>query len=320
MELRHLRYFVAVGEEENVTRAAARLHVSQPPLTRQIRDLEDELGFALFERTGKTLRLTGAGRVFLDEARAVLARVATAVATARDAARGGRGTLEIGYAPSPSVGLLPAALLAFQTAAPQVNVQLHDQSSPAMLAGLRDRTLDLAVLMQPPKAALAGLVFAPLKTFALVAAMSPTHPLAAKRRVTVAEVLREPIVLLRREEYADYHALLRRVLGAAYRRLRIAEECDSGMSMIAAIEAGRGVAVTIAALEATAGRRLRFVPLSPPPAPAVLGASWRADETNPAVAKFLASLRAAAERGEAVATSSSASRPVSHSTLKASPR
>lgn len=294
MELRHLRYFVAVGEEENVTRAAARLHVSQPPLTRQIRDLEDELGFALFDRTGKALRLTAAGRVFLDEARAVLARVAAAVATARDAARGGRGTLEVGYAPSPSIGLLPPALQAFRAAAPQVKVQLHDQSSPQMLAGLRDRTLDVAVLMQPPKPAAAGLAFAPLRTFPLVVAMAPTHPLAGKRRVTVAEVLREPIVVLRRDEYADYHALLRRVLGAAYRRLRIAEECDSGMSMIAAIEAERGVAVTIGALAAAAGRRLRFVPLSPAPAPAVLGAAWRADEANPAVAAFVAALRTAA--------------------------
>lgn len=294
MELRHLRYFVAVGEEENVTRAAARLHVSQPPLTRQIRDLEDELGIALFERTGKALRLTVAGRAFLDEARAVLARVAAAVATARDAARGGRGTLAIGYAPSPSAGLLPAALQDFRAAAPQVKVQLHDQSAPAMLAGLRDRSLDVAVLMQPPKAGLVGLAFAPLRTFPLVVAMAPAHPLAAKRRVTIKEVLNEPFIVLRREDYTDYHALLRRVLGVAYRRLRIAEDCDSGMSMITAIEAGRGVAVTIAALAATAGRRLRLVPLFPKPAPAVLGAAWRRDERNPAVATFLAALRAAA--------------------------
>jgi len=294
MELRHLRYFVAVGEEENVTRAAARLHVSQPPLTRQIRDLEDELGFPLFARTGRTLRLTVAGRVFLEEARAVLGRAAAAVATARDAARGGRGTLAIGYAPSPSIGLLPAALQAFRAAAPQVKVELHDQSSPQMLSGLRDRTLDVAVLMQPPKAAAAGLGFTPLRTFPLVAALTPAHPLAGKRRVSIAELLREPIVVLRRDEYPDYHALLRRVLGSAYRRLQISEECDGGMSMIAAIEAGRGVAVTISAMAAAAGRRLRFVPLSPAPPPAVLGAAWRVDERNPAVAAFVATLRKAA--------------------------
>src|SRR5580693_364798 len=100
MELRHLRYFVAVAEEENVSRAALKLHVSQPGLSRQIRDLEGELGFPLFERSAKSLRLTDAGRAFLPEARAVLQRAEDAVQTARAVATGGRAELHIGYAPS----------------------------------------------------------------------------------------------------------------------------------------------------------------------------------------------------------------------------
>src|SRR6185369_11615858 len=93
MELRHLRYFVAVAEEQNVTRAAARLHVSQPPLSRQIRDLEDELGVALFEHSAKAVRLTEAGRVFLTEARAVVQRADEAVQTVRAVASGQRGEI-----------------------------------------------------------------------------------------------------------------------------------------------------------------------------------------------------------------------------------
>src|SRR5262245_55176497 len=114
MELRHFRYFVAVAEEQNVTRAAARLRVSQPPLSRQIRDLEDELGVALFERSAKSVRLTEAGRVFLEEARAVLSRAEEAAQTVKAVAGGKRGELHVGYAPSLTVELLPQALRTFQ--------------------------------------------------------------------------------------------------------------------------------------------------------------------------------------------------------------
>src|SRR5204863_6182 len=100
MELRHLRYFIGVAEEENVSRAALKLHVSQPALSRQIRDLEEELGFLLLERSAKSVRLTEAGRAFLTEARAVLQRAEDAVKAARAIATGGRGELHVGYAPS----------------------------------------------------------------------------------------------------------------------------------------------------------------------------------------------------------------------------
>src|SRR5471032_2868376 len=110
MELRHLRYFVIVAEEQNVTRAAERLHVSQPPLSRQIRDLEEELGVALFHRTAKSLALTEPGKLFLNEARAVLLQAEKAVQTVRAVAAGQKGQLRIGYAPSLTVQLLPKAL------------------------------------------------------------------------------------------------------------------------------------------------------------------------------------------------------------------
>ncbi len=137
MELRHLRYFVAVAEEENVTRAAARLHVSQPPLSRQIRDLEEELGMVLFERKPQSLALTPAGRLFLPEARAVLERAEQAVAMAAALSGKGRTQIHIGYAPSLTIDILPQALRQFQAAAAGVRVRLHDMSTEEMLEGLR---------------------------------------------------------------------------------------------------------------------------------------------------------------------------------------
>ena len=129
MELRHLRYFVAVAEAENVTRAATRLHVSQPALSRQIHDLEDEIGFQLFERSAKALRLTAAGKTFLTEARAVLQHAEDAVKKARAAAGGTQGEIHVGYAPSLTVQILPTALRKFQEKFPNARVALHDLST-----------------------------------------------------------------------------------------------------------------------------------------------------------------------------------------------
>src|SRR5512141_582873 len=122
MELRHLRYFVAVAEEENVSRAALKLHLSQPALSRQVRDLEDELGFLLFERSAKSVRLTEAGRAFLGEARAVIHRVEEAVTKTRAVAAGARTGIHVGYAPSLTVEILPQTLHEFQVALPGVRV------------------------------------------------------------------------------------------------------------------------------------------------------------------------------------------------------
>src|SRR5262245_47380237 len=125
MELRHLRYFVAIAEEQNITRAADRLHVSQPPLSRQLRDLEAEFGVPLFVRSPKSVRLTEAGRLFLTEARAVIARAEEAILAVRAVANGRRGEIHLGYAPSLTVDLLPRALRAYQEQHPGIQVTLH---------------------------------------------------------------------------------------------------------------------------------------------------------------------------------------------------
>src|SRR5438046_10266719 len=148
MELRHLHYFIGVGEEENVSRAALKLHVSQPALSRQIRDLEEELGFLLLERGPKSVRLTEAGRAFLTEARAVLQRAEDAVKTARSIATGGRGELHVGYAPSLTARILPPALRAFQAELPNVRVKLHDLSTEEMFAGLCEGRLHVAMVVR----------------------------------------------------------------------------------------------------------------------------------------------------------------------------
>jgi LysR family transcriptional regulator, benzoate and cis,cis-muconate-responsive activator of ben and cat genes len=143
VELRHLRYFVAVAEMENVSRAALKLHVSQPALSRQIRDLEDEIGFSLLERTAKSVRLTDAGRAFLDNARALLQNADEAVTKARAVASAEPTELHVGYSPMPTAEILPKTLRAFQQAMPNVHVRSHDWTNKDILAGIRDGRLQI---------------------------------------------------------------------------------------------------------------------------------------------------------------------------------
>src|SRR3989449_6093385 len=226
MELRHLRYFVAVAEEQNVTRAAARLHVSQPPLSRQIRDLEDELGVALFDHGAKSVRLTEAGRVFLTEARAVVQRADEAVQTVKAVASGQRGEIHVGYAPSLTVELLPRALRFFQEANPGVCVRLHDLSTQEMLRGLRDEKLHVALMIQTSAKVMEGLVFEEVRRYAICVAMHPAHPLARVRKVGLEQIAAERLITLTLADYPEYHAWLSDFLAPLKRPPQIAEEHD----------------------------------------------------------------------------------------------
>jgi DNA-binding transcriptional LysR family regulator len=293
MELRHLRYFIAVAEEENVSRAALKLHVSQPALSRQVRDLEQELGFLLLERSAKSVRLTKAGRTFVVEARAVLQRVDDAVEKARTVATGGRGELHVGYAPSLTARMLPPALRAFQAELPNVGVKLHDLSTEEMLAGLRAGKLQIALLVRPTTAMVRGLRFEELTRDPLLLAVAPKHPLARKRTVTLAEAAREPFIAYSRKEYPEYHEMLATVFAATKSTPRIVQEQDGVSSLIAAVEAGGGVALMPESLTCLAGERLKLMPLSPAPEPLSIGAAWAKDGFTSAAERFLKSAKRA---------------------------
>ncbi|HXS67807.1 MAG TPA: LysR substrate-binding domain-containing protein [Candidatus Polarisedimenticolia bacterium] len=294
MELRHLRYFVAVAEAENVSRAALKLHVSQPGISRQIRDLEDEIGFQLFQRSAKSIKLTDAGKIFLTEAKAVLQRANDAVKTARAIATGEQGELHVGYAGSPTVRILPPTLRAFQAESPQVRVRLHDLSTEEMLGGLRDGKLQLALLVCPTPGILRGLGFAELTGLPIRLAVAPQHPLARMRSVPLTEIAKQPLIGFNHTDYPDYAELLENIFSAVKLKPRIAEEHDSAASLIAAVESGSGVAVVTDSLACVTGPRLKFLQLSPEPKPLVLGAAWAKNELTPAAERFLKCARQAA--------------------------
>ena len=293
MELRHLRYFVAVAEEQNVTRAAVRLHVSQPTLSRQIRDLEDQLGIALFGRSAKTVRLTEAGSVFLTEARIVLERAEDAVEMAKAVAGGKRGEIHVGYAPSLTVELLPRALRYFRESNPGVRVQLHDLSTREMLQALREGKLQVALLVQVSSKALVGLVFEELQCQPVCVAVHPAHPLARARRVGLEQVTKEQLITFTLADYPEHQAWIADLFAPLNRSPQIVEEHDSITSLIAAVESGKGVALIAQPLNGLGSPRLRIRPLQPAPPPLVVGVAYCKKFRSAASDNFIAAARRA---------------------------
>jgi LysR family transcriptional regulator, benzoate and cis,cis-muconate-responsive activator of ben and cat genes len=286
VELRHLRYFVAVAEAENVSRAALKLHVSQPPLSRQIRDLEDELGFPLLKRTAKSISLTEAGRTFLNEARAVLQRVDEGVEKARAIATAGETDLHIGYSPTPFAKILPKTLQVFQKAMPKVHVRLHDWSNKTILDGVRDGRLQIGLITRSPKTiALHDLRFEELLRQRVCVAVAPQHPFARRRAIPLTEVVGEPLIGLTREDYPNYYDLLSITFSKAKQKLRVIEEHDSMPGVMSAVEAGTGVAVAVD-FGYSFGNRVKFLHLTPEPKPFSVGIVATKGKLNPAAENF----------------------------------
>lgn len=290
MELRHFRYFVVVAEAENVSRAALKLHVSQPGLSRQIRDLEDEIGFQLFERSAKSLKLTLAGKTFLTEAKSVLQHADDAVKKARAVSGGTNGEINVGYAPSLTVQILPTALRKFQEKFPSARVALHDLSTEEMLAQLGEKKLQVALTVRPPAKSLRGLKFEELARYEMCVAVAPRHPLAKLKSISLKQVAGERLVAYSRKDYPEYHEMLDRLF-AGGRKPRIAGEHDGGTSLIAAVESGQGLALVPSCLSCMVGARLKLLPLRPalPPIPVV--AIWRREAGGGLAEKFTACLR-----------------------------
>ena len=288
MELRHLRYFVAVAEAENVSRAALKLHVSQPGLSRQIRDLEDEIGFKLFERGAKSLKLTNAGKTFLTEAKSVLQHAGEAVNKARAVSGSATGEINVGYAPSLTVQILPAALRAIQEKYPGTRVALHDLSTEEMLAQLGEKKLQVALTVRPPAKLLRGLRVKELARYEMCVAVAPKHPMSKLKYISLEQISGEPLIAYSRKDYPEYHAMLEKLFAAFGRKPIIAAEHDGVTSIVAAVESGHGFALVPSCVACMAGPRLKLLPLRPalPPIPVV--AVWHKDSETELIKKFIA--------------------------------
>jgi LysR family transcriptional regulator, benzoate and cis,cis-muconate-responsive activator of ben and cat genes len=296
VELRHLRYFVAVAEMENVSRAALKLHVSQPALSRQIHDLEDEIGFGLLERTPKSVRLTEAGHAFLNDARTLLQHADEAVQKARAIASAEPTELHVGYSPTPFAEILPKALRAFQKAMPNVHVRLHDWSNNAIRDGLHDGRLQLGLIVPPVKASsMRDLRYEELFHQRVCVAVAPQHPFARRRTVPIAEVAAEPLIGLTREDYPNYYDYLSIIFSRVKQKPRVIEEHDSMSGIMSAVEAGTGVAIATD-FGYSFGNRLKFLHIAPEPKPISVVIVALKGRLSPAAEKFWQCAKDAASR------------------------
>ncbi len=300
MELRHLRYFLAVAEALNFTKAAAQLRVAQPALSRRVQDLEDEIGVDLLRRSPRGVTLTAEGKLFLEKTRHLLKLAEESVEQVRALARGHYGELHIGYSPSPTVEILPPALAAFQKAFPHVNVLLHDASQRELAEGLQNGTLELAIMVSPADDQTAGIQFEVLRTYPLCVAMTAMHPFARMKSISLEKLAAEPLVAFRRKDYPEFDHYLDRLFASIPAKPLIAVECDSASSLITEVEAGRGIALANTVFKLVTGKRLLYRPLTGTTEVLSVGiARATKGDVTPAAEKFCEFLRKTSNRATA---------------------
>jgi DNA-binding transcriptional LysR family regulator len=268
-------------------------------VSRGIRDLEDELGLQLFERIGKTVRLTDAGFSFLKEARAVLERTDEAMQKARAFAQAGETELHIAYSPLLRAKIVSPALHAFQQAMPRVHVKLHDATTGKKgMTDLRDGRFHLAFIARPSKrGAFHDLRFEELLRQQVLLGVAPGHPLAQLRSVSLTDAAKEPFISLAREDFPEYNAYLSAVFAQVKNKPRVIEEYDNMMGLISAIEAGTGVGMVVDLVVQNFGSRVEPVRLTPEPKPISFGLAARKGRLSPATEKFWQCAKEVASQG-----------------------
>lgn len=302
IDLRQLRQFVAVAEELSFRRAAQRLHMSQPPLSQTIRNLEKELGTLLFNRTRRRVELTQPGRVLLDEAQRVVSQMARALDAARGAAQGMTGRLSIGFVPSSTYEILPAILRQFRRGHPAVDLHLEELATVDQTDALLQRRIDVA-LNRPPVFFAAGILQETLVRERLIAALPAGHPLAARKTLRLRDLREERFLLIPPRWGTGYHS---RVLDACKEAgfvPRIAQEPKYMHTIVGLVAAGMGVALVPDSLANLTPKGCVYRVLADRSVALTMdmGAAWHASETSPALHAFLEAARAVGKRyGRAV--------------------
>jgi DNA-binding transcriptional LysR family regulator len=289
VELRQLRYFVAVAEELHFRRAAARLHISQPPLSQQIARLEEELGCRLLTRTRRRVELTAAGEAFLRDARAMLSELDVAIATTRRIDTGQAGLLRVNFVGSALLSIVPGIVQRFRRGRPEVEIELRERSTVDQLRALSAGVVDVG-LVRPPVDVEEDLRTEVVMRERTVAAIPVGHPLARLRRVPLRRLAAEPLVLFPREQAPGYHDLLTGRLAATGTSPQVVQYAPEMMTIIGLVAAGIGVSPVPASMSRLALDGVTYRPLSGAP-DTQLVAVVRAGESSPLVRAFVADAR-----------------------------
>lgn len=294
MELRHLRYFVCVAEEKNIGRAALRLHISQPPLTRQIQQLEEQLGVQLFRRTNRGVELTDAGRVLYDDARNILGMAARAVERSSKAAQGLLGRVDVSIFGSGIFGVIPQLMRAFREAHPDVSIYLHNMVKEEQIDALRHRRITLAFnrLMRPVE----GLISEPLLSESIFVAMPTDSPLAASDEVAMSTLEHVPLVLYPTGARPSFIDRVHEMCRACNFSPLVAQEVGDVVHAVALVATGYGVTLVPQSATSLAIPGIAYRPLHHPSHSHVdLYCIYREDDDSPILQSLLASMRQAVQ-------------------------
>lgn len=290
MELRHLRYFRAVAEFGSVTAAARRLHISQSSISEQIADLEEELGCALLDRSGRQVRLTAQGQVFLEEARRTLDDAQRAIDVTRRSMRGEVGTLTIGFFLWGSGGFFPRVIRDFRRLRPGIRLSLIEMHATEQLPALEEGRIDIGLTrpLQPPHDRV--LKSELLYRDPVVVAMRPEHPLA-QRTVKPAALAGERLVLTERRSNPTHFDSILAMCATEGFSPQIANTSATWSGVLTLVEAGEGIALVPSGVKNLRMRGLVFRPLGPGALSLGIAAAWNPRNEGPVVLEFLRLLR-----------------------------
>jgi DNA-binding transcriptional LysR family regulator len=292
MELRHLRYFVAVAREGHITRAAAKLNIAQPPLSQQIRQLEQEIRAPLFVRLPRGVALTDAGRSFLVDAEAILAQVESARTRAARTARGEIGRIAVGFTTSaPFHPLVARAMREFRQQRPDVSFGLEELGSVELVSGLRDERLDIAFIrsgLVDPQ----GLVVHPLQDEDMAVALPVHHPLCKRPGIALKELAEENLILYRRPDGRGLYDVIIAACSEAGFSPHVVQEAPRIVSTLNLVAAGLGITIVPASLSRLPLEGVVYRPLKGKPAVKVpLNLACRRNERSAAVLSFIELVR-----------------------------
>ena len=286
MELRHLRYFIAVAEELHFGRAAKRLVMSQPPLSQQIKLLEEEIGVVLLKRTKRQVLLTDAGKVFLDEARKSIAQAEQAVQAARRAARGEIGQLSVGFVSSAVYGKVPSIFSLMRSRYPGVSLLLQDLTSEEQVEALKVNRIDVG-LIRPPVASAESLAMRVIWREALMIALPEANPLSRKEEIALGELAGESFIQIPRHVAPGFYDQCIQICARAGFSPRIVQEARTTPTIVSLIAGGMGVSILPASLRSLQRSGVVYRPLKTPAPTSDMAVIWRPVDESPTLHSFL---------------------------------
>ncbi len=284
MELRQLRYFTALAEELNFTRAAERLHISQPPLSAQIAQLEDEMGIKLFRRSSRRVELTPAGTAFLRDVRVVQDRLKEAVQRAQGIHAGLEGRIEVGLSGSHFLGPLPGRIGELARSHPDIRIVLHELEPNDQPEALREQRIDVSISRQVIEDALLSSTL--LWPDPLFVALPPAHRLAQSCRLTLQDLAREPFVMLRRESSTFAERIFRACAAHGFEP-RVRQTVAQVPAQLSLVAAGLGIALVPASARPYLPRAVSFCLLDAPELEGNVYAIFRKDDDRAVLRTFL---------------------------------